>query len=319
VAAAITTGLAALLIREANWKEFVAIAQQASRPPLLAALGLYLIFNLLRALRYRVLLGRRHDLALWPLFSIGLYHNFLTRTLPFAAGEFSYVLLLRRYLGIDASQGISSLLGARLLEALFVAIGGLAGILVLQGQASSTVWLLGAVALAILVVAVAAILLSGRVLRTMTAWLGPSTDGCGRLASLRPRLERLAAVLDELRNRRRLLPAAALSALTYLSSFGFHVLMLLAAGFDESAAVLLVVVTLSNVALWFPFTLAGFGAVESGWVLGLTVFAGMGLTPAVNLAFFLHGGLVVAILFTGLLGLALMAVLLPRRPGKPEP
>ena len=72
----------------------------------------YLTLNLLRALRFRVLLDKRES-PMRLLIPITLYHNGLVRVIPFKLGEISYVILLKTRLNYSMQEGVGSLFGAR--------------------------------------------------------------------------------------------------------------------------------------------------------------------------------------------------------------
>ena len=99
----------------------------------LAALGIYLALNLLRAARFRILLDKR-DTPWRLLIPITLYHNGLVRVVPFKLGELSYVVLLRTRLNYSMQEGVGSLFGSRILEMLIIVSVFATGIL-LGGEA----------------------------------------------------------------------------------------------------------------------------------------------------------------------------------------
>ncbi len=309
----VTIGLTTYLLSYVSLKQSIQIAKDVPPRFLVGAFTLYLVFNCLRALRYRVLLGLS-EARFTPLLSITLFHNFLTRTLPFMMGELSYVILVRRYLDASSSQGISSLFGARLLEALFVSLSALIGLYTIETSDSSAT--LRTVVIVILGVGVLSIAMAGPILeKTLVPLLRILQHKMERplVERFLAKAQDLAGQLRSFRQPRTVAPAIGLSVLTYLTSFGFYVVLLRGCGIDHSLGVLMVVVSISIASLWFPFAFSGIGVVEGGWVLGLTQFAEVDAGKAIALAFFLHGALIVSTAATGLAGLLVLSLLSRKR------
>ena len=116
------------LARQLDYPHFIRLAKNVPLRFFFGLFALFLLLNVFRALRFRMLLGRK-KLPLGVLFPITLCHNFFVRTLPLMVGEFSYIALLRRHLNIPVSEGIRSLFEARLFDLQFVIVGGTFGLL----------------------------------------------------------------------------------------------------------------------------------------------------------------------------------------------
>ena len=127
--------LVVLLLDALDLDAFRVMAAGISPDSLLLALLIYLMLNFFRTLRFQVLLAADAPplAALWPVV---LVHNLLVRVLPFKAGEFSWMLLLRRHFGQAVGAGFGSLVSARLFELLIVLLVG--GSALVQGSAQFT-------------------------------------------------------------------------------------------------------------------------------------------------------------------------------------
>ena len=132
------------LVRQIDFAHFIVLAKRAPSWLFFLLLVLCLTLNVLRALRFRVLLDEK-PLSFAILFPITLCHNFFVRTLPLMVGEFSYIALLRRYLKVPVSEGIRSLFEARVFDLQFVLLGGVFGLLAMRYQ--STGYMLSALVL----------------------------------------------------------------------------------------------------------------------------------------------------------------------------
>jgi len=271
---------------------------------LLAALGVYFALGLLRAVRFRVLLGP--GAALSGLYPVALLHNLLIRTLPSLAGEISYPALLSHYLGISAPRGLASLLGARLAEMIFVICGGGLGLLSLRTPAGRG-GLAGSILVAALLISVGGVLFAGpsvRVLGGLSVRLGRWLLA-GRSSlweSLARQIEETGAALDQLRVPSTLAQNLLLSASTYGTSLCFQLLLLHLTGIDAPLGCLVAVVSLVTVVGFLPLSVGGLGLVEGGWVAGLTLVAGVPMQRAVVTAFVLHGCQLLCAVIAGAVG-----------------
>lgn len=298
------------LLKYVDLGRFVVMAERVPLRIILAAFGVYLFLNFCRALRFRLLLDQK-QLPLRVFFPVILYYNFLTRTLPFMAGEISYVALLRRYLGQRASEGVSSLMTARLFDLLLVIVGGLAGVLSVGMIALDISVSIVALLLALFIGLAVIIYFAGFVSRCLVRWwqrlvkAGPWR----RLRLLNLIGEKLGEIpcqLDRIRRPALFWKALVLSVLIYGSSLGFNMLLLFGVGIRDNFGILLLVVTGVMVASCFPFSFSGFGVIEGGWTVGLTAFAGLHIDQAVSAGFFIHGAQIVMYILAGIIGLILL-------------
>jgi uncharacterized protein (TIRG00374 family) len=81
---------------------------------LIAAFGLYLLANYVRALRYRLLLGGK--IGSGRLLEVVVTQNFFNTFLPLRAGEVSYLYMVHGSGAVTPGANLASLLGARLLD-----------------------------------------------------------------------------------------------------------------------------------------------------------------------------------------------------------
>jgi uncharacterized protein (TIRG00374 family) len=309
----ISVALILYLLKHVDAKGFVTLFDEASPIHLLCAFVIYVLVNVVRALRFRVLLSQP-GLPLKFLFPITLYHNFLVRTLPFRTGEISYVALLRRYYKISITKSLSSLLGARLFELILIIMGGLIGLLtvqrdVIQTNATTTFIIAGC-----LVSTLAATYYSGSICQLVKSLLSRFVLSLPvrlavPLSRLIPKLDKAGRQFSQIRLTKNLLQLLGFSSITYGSSVAFNLLLLRAIGVDGNLSALLIAISVTFLAASFPLTLSGFGVIEGAWTYGLVTFAHMDITQAVSIGFFLHGCQVLATALSGLLGFVLLQTL----------
>lgn len=95
------------VLKSLNWKFSV------------AAFFLYVAANILRALRFDLILGNR--IGFWPFLKIVFFQNFYSTFLPFRLGELSYIHMVNKN-NINIGHNIASLIGARVMDLLSIII-----------------------------------------------------------------------------------------------------------------------------------------------------------------------------------------------------
>ena len=281
----------------------------------LAALAAYLALNLLRAVRFRVLLDKRE--TPWRLLiPITLYHNGLVRIVPFKLGEISYVVLLRTRLNYTMQEGVGSLFGARVLELLIIIVVFAFGILLSGDQfAQHRDGLMLLVAL-IFAAIVAGLYFAGDLMRLLMRLLQRMAQAFSQVdrpvvTAAHEKLHELAAEFDRIRQARLFFSALFISCFTYTSSFLTNYLLLRAMGLDAELPVVITVISLGMFGSAFPISLSGFGTVETAWWFGLTLFGGFAADAAAAAAIVLHGFQIVAAVIYGFAGYVLIRVTPP--------
>ena len=186
----------------------------------------------LRALRYRLLLGR--SVALWPLVLVTAVRNMAVDLVPARAGAAaSYLYLVTARLGLPLEAGVASFALSFILDTLAVAPLLVVALLVVgDAPLSSTVLVVGS--LAILVGSVAALWVLAPLLRLGASVAGRLPEPVRRLAPL------LGAAAAEVEARERthvLLPALGLSLLLRLAKYGAYYCLLQALLVSQGAIV----------------------------------------------------------------------------------
>ncbi len=302
--------LVVYLLLFADLQAFAVIAKQIPLWVPVALFGLYMLLNLIRAMRFRVLLGDS-GVPMRLIFPIALYHNFLSQTLPFRTGEVSYVALSHRWLGQRTSAGVSSLFSSRLFDLTIIIFAGLVGLLVVGDPESGySQNLIPALAVAFVAVVAGMYFASPLFKLAISGWLFAARLGPWKTWSLveiiGERLHEIPAQLERIREPAVFSKTLALTVGVYGASFGFNLLLLWAVGVDHNLGLLLVVITMVTLAAWLPISVSGFGVIEGGWAIGLVLFTDLSPAEATAVGFFMHGSQVIATALTGLLGLVFL-------------
>ena len=305
----VTITLVIYLVRQIDYPHFLHLAKNVPLWFFFLLFVLFLLLNIFRALRFRMLLDRK-QLPLAILLPITLCHNFFVRTLPLMVGEFSYIALLRRYLKIPVSEGVRSLFEARLFDLQFVILGGTFGLLTMGHESTGYVY-----ALTILVFA-GVLIPANRVLFTIlpkgveriwTCIVGISPwRRTSLLDSIGHKLGEISLQLDRFRCFRLLLQGLAFSLCTYGINVSIHLLLLSTLNVDQRLNILLIVISIVMIASWFPFSLSGFGVIEGSWAGSLVMFAGMEVGRALSIGLFIHCCQVLITILLGVLGFVLL-------------
>lgn len=305
VSALVTIGLLFFLLRNLEEFDFAALLGRISFLSLLAALFSYLALNIFRAIRFRILLDKGNA-PLRLLIPITLYHNCLVRVLPFKLGELSYIVLLRSRLRYSMEEGLSSLLGARILELLIIVVVFASGILLsgeaFAAQSDQLMLIIGLV----FVASVVGLYFAGSLIRLSLRLLDPLISGGGWMAAMTRKLLEIAVEFDRIRHPRLFLSALFISCFTYISSFMTNYILLRALGLEAALPVVIAIISVGMFGSAFPFSVSGFGVVELSWLFGLTQFAGYTDTDATAIGFLLHGFQLMAAALYGLAGYLLI-------------
>jgi uncharacterized protein (TIRG00374 family) len=275
------------------------------------ALLLYLGQNLFRAFRYRALLDRR-DVPISLLYPITLYHNLLVRILPMRTGEVSYVTMLRRYLKQPVSEGVSSLLGARIFELILVVFGGLVGLIAAGDQLENQQQVI-TMSVAGLIVCIVGLYFAGPgtrlAKRLWDRYILRGHDEKSLISRISNTFETLASQFDRYRTPRIFALTMFHTIFTYTISVGFHLWLMETLGINYPIGESLVIISIAVLTFSLPISFGEIGLPESGWTVGLVVYGGMAVGEAASMAFLLNWLRLLAAAITGLLGYATLQLL----------
>lgn len=311
----VTVALMAYLLSNLDWKDFNAIASRVSLAAMAGSLLAYFVLNVFRAIRFRSLLDKA-DAPLKLLIPITLYHNFLVRILPFKLGELSYIVLLRTRLNYSMQEGVSSLIGARILELLIIIMVFASSILLsadhFQAQRNGLLLII----LIVFIGSVLGLYFAGTVIRVginivNAILMRLIKRPIAFIKKLEVKLLEIADEFDRIRNPRLFLSALFISIFTYASSFLTNYILLVAIGLNADIPTVVTIISVGMFASAFPFSISGFGVVELSWYFGLTQFAGYTDSEATSIGFLLHGFQVISATILGFIGYLFIQLIPP--------
>jgi uncharacterized membrane protein YbhN (UPF0104 family) len=296
----IAFALIGLMLSLIDWSAFWEVLSRLSPASLIAVFLVYMLLNFFRSLRYIALLDR-DNIPLHIVYPIALYHNFLVRLLPFKLGEFAYIVLMRNRLNIQVKEGVSSLLGSRLLELLIVILVFAVSLLFSGGIMANQQTLAFILAVGSVVGGIVSFYYAGLIIRAVTAVVRRFIKN-KPVSSFADKLDSLAAEFDRIRHPKIFAKALLWSCFTYACSFSVNAILLWAVGLDVDPVTWIVLVSLGMFATGVPFNISGFGAVELSWTFGLTTFAAYSTGEATSIGLMLNGYQLICAALSGLIG-----------------
>lgn len=282
--------LIALLLRQIDPGDVIALLAQANIKWLLIGCAWYVVTNLLRAYRYGVLLhmqGLLTPLRILPeMFAL----SFLNNVLPSRAGELSFPYFMGRRHAISVGESASVLVASRIFD--YVAVASLYVLftaLEFANLDARSAQITGGVALLLLLsttlLAAAPWLLN--TLLGLASWLlGNSRfQGGATQQLLHGAGQQAVATFERIRNWRTYGLTYFWSLLIWLATFAWFGALLSAIGLPQRYPLVVVGATFASLAKALPFiTIGGFGAHEAGWTIGFSLI-GMETATAISSGF----------------------------------
>jgi lysylphosphatidylglycerol synthase-like protein len=202
-------------------RAIVPLLRGISLPGLLAYVAISASGLVLRALRYRLLLGRA--VPFWPLVLVTAVRNMAVDLVPARAGAVaSYLYLVTARLGLPLEAGVASFALSFILDTLAVAPLLVLALLVV-GQAPLSPAILVGGSLVILLGSVAALWVLAPILRVGAIATGRLPGPAGRLV---PLLRAAAGEVERRERGRTLVPALGLSLLLRLTKYAAYYCLL---------------------------------------------------------------------------------------------
>jgi uncharacterized membrane protein YbhN (UPF0104 family) len=281
----VTLLLLILLWRQLEPGTLIQMLGGASPEWIAVGLVLYVGVNLVRALRFRLLIPSR-PLALIALLPVSFAVSLLNNILPLRGGEVSFVVLTRWRHDVPAADGTAALGVARLFDFLAVAVWFVPlAWLSLNRLPGVADWPVHGTPTAVLLAGAAGLVLLGALAIGSLAWFGRrAIEGLRwtvervRCGDWPPALRalafarRAAGAFEALRDRRTYGGALALSLVSWLGTFAWLYAFTRALGQQVGFGLFIVGVTFAVLSKALPTpTLGGHGVSETGWTLGFTL------------------------------------------------
>lgn len=303
-------------------RAIVPLVQAISLSGLLAYVAVSAVGLVLRALRYRLLLGR--PVALWPLVLVTAVRNMAVDLVPARAGAAaSYLYLVTARLGLPLEAGVASFALSFILDTLAVAPLLVLALLVVGNAPLPPAVLVGG-SFVILLGSVAALWVLAPILQIGATAVGRLPGPAGRLV---PLLRAAAGEVERRESARTLVPAFGLSLLLRLTKYAAYYCLLQAllgsqgqAGPSLSFLRVFLSVAGAELAASLPLpTVMSVGPYEAAGAAGFAFWLGLPRELATLAVTAFHGLSQVHDYGLGLLALVWIMAARPRPPVDPEP
>ncbi|MFA6363349.1 lysylphosphatidylglycerol synthase transmembrane domain-containing protein [Methanoregula sp.] len=304
IALILTIILVALLLTQVSLKDVITTLTQINPLYLLAGFVLYTCTYFFRAWRFHVLLN--NEVSLGELFNIECVHNMMNNLLPARTGELSYVYLLKKKNNRTTGDGLATLLVARILDFIGLAIIFFVSILLIKdvpGIIRNALWLIALFTIVVLVI-LAVLLFTGRaVLAFLQKIAGRFHIENNRVINyLLKKGNETVESLEKIQIKKGGLFLIVLSLLIW--GLNYVMVYLLITGMNVQFPFLLVTVGCTFILLTtlLPIQgLGGFGTTETVWTL-VFVPLGMSLNDAIISGFCYHIILIFYFIILGIYG-----------------
>lgn len=306
ISAIVAAGLVFLLARSFNFTDFIQLIYGVNWFYIFFAFLLYILVNLARSLRFRLLLG--NSAMFRDIVSVSFIHNFLTSLLPFRTGELSYLYLLKKYRGISFATSAGTLFLSRFFDILIVAnLVILSVFFVSQDRLPMEIAVI-ALAFAIIALTLSLVLIffTGFFLKAISFLFRTRLFfGVGAISNS---FGNISSVFLLARDKNYFLKLFSFSLLIWLLNFGVGVLLFRALHFDFNFLETVFIFSLPMLISEFsPIqSFANLGIYEWSLVGGMIIF-GISKNIAAQSSIFIHG---IEFIFSLLIGLVGFLVIL---------
>jgi uncharacterized protein (TIRG00374 family) len=122
LSAIVSGGAVAYVASTLNWQLVQGLLIGLDWGWLLLAWSVFLVNYVLRTLRFRTLIPASRSIPFRKMFSVASLHGMFNYLMPARSGEFSFLVLLKLQLSVPATGGAATLVTARFLDVLVVAM-----------------------------------------------------------------------------------------------------------------------------------------------------------------------------------------------------
>lgn len=300
-----STGFMAFLLQRIEWSDFSLIMERLNIIELFAAYGVFVLANLIRALRFFKLDHMDNKLSHW--WHVNSFYNFITATLPGGAGEAVTAFALKRFLKFNLLSALRILLVSRVMDLFALsALFFLAAIQIsnVTSYRETAIWISGVL---LFISFIALIPASERlIMRLLQRLPGKSI----LVQTVNKKLSELLHMLEEQRSNHSFRITLFQSVLMMMTVMASVHLLLRSFGLDFTLLQSFYCFGVYAVFQTIPVQgIAGLGTQAAWWSLALNT-AGYNPSEAIAMGFILHSTFY---LFVALLGLSSLLVWLRGR------
>ena len=288
----ITAAIVLILLLQISLKDLYTLLRTIDPFWLVMGSITYLLANLFRALRFRLLIHSK-GVPLSDLFRITSFYHLSLMILPSKLGELSYPYLLNRISGKNVTEGLASLVVSRvydffiiLLILLFVSIG-------YQTLFKVDPFFLIPVVVFLIFLIVFIFFYMGRLLKWFSNVLGKISIGAGSRNSsfvswIERKMDEMAEDFDSIQARKTYLPVTLTSLAAWVMIFSTFYAYMKGFGIDVSSTKLILGSTIAVIGNALPVSgIGNWGTLEAGWAAGF-LMVGLSKEKAIATGFGIH-------------------------------
>jgi uncharacterized protein (TIRG00374 family) len=288
----ITAGIVFILLLQISLKDLYTLLRTID--PFWLALGsiAYLLANLFRALRFRLLIHSK-GVPLSDLFRITSFYHLSLMVLPSKLGELSYPYLLNRISGRNVTEGLASLVVSRVYDFFIILLILLSVSIGYETLFKVNPFFLipGVIFLILLIVFV--FFYMGRLLKFFSNIVGKiSNRARSRNASfvswIQRKMDEMAEDFDSIKARKTYLPVTLTSLASWAMIFSTFYAYMKGFGIDVSSTKLILGSTIGVIGNALPVSgIGNWGTLEAGWAAGF-LMVGLSKEQAITTGFGIH-------------------------------
>lgn len=300
----LTVVLVWLLLREIDIKSLWETINSIPLWGFSGGLLIYLTYYIFLTLRFDMLIHSQKTPFI-NLFGITSVHNMLNNLLPARSGELSYIYLMKKRFSLGGSEGVATLLVARLMD--FIAIFSyfiLASLVILK--IDSTLVLI-VISSAFLLILLLLLLYLQNMVDRLVLFLEKTSSGSTSIwSTIADKGRSVSASIKTMSAGGQYIKSFVLTAFIWgLRNYMLY-FIIISMGVDIGFWQVVFAATAMFIVVSLPLQgIAGFGTLETGWTAGF-MFAGLAKETAISTAFSFHMILIVYTVLLGSLGFIFM-------------
>ena len=272
-----------LLLRQINLNLILTSIKSISISVLATAFMLYIVSNIFRAQRFRIISSKKYSLKYF--FDVTSVLNMMNVLLPSRMGELSYLYLLKKS-GTKVTEGIASLFLARIFD--FIALSTIFLVTVLfitrNRLIQSIMLIIGLILLSFTILFITFIIYENKfiiIIKHIAKKLYLDKNNTAKIVF--KKIFEVTQSLHAAKSKKAVLQIMLYTYLIWLSYYLISYLILRSAGFHISIITLSIGLTLSVLSSIIPISgIAGFGTYEAYWTI---IFISLGVEKEAAITF----------------------------------
>jgi glycosyltransferase 2 family protein len=288
----ITVGIIFVLLLQISLKDLYTLLRTID--PLWAALGsiAYLLAILFRALRFKWLIHSK-DIPFSDLFRITAFYHLSLMVLPSKLGELSYPYFLNKISGMNATEGLASLIASRVYDFFIILMILLFASIGFQSFFKNNLFLILLLVCFLIVLTFLTFFYLSSFLRLLSNVLGKISKGAGSrnvkfVQWIQRKMSGMAEDFYAIKARRTYLPVSLTSLASWAMTFWAFYAYMKGFGIEIPFTKMVFGSTVAVIGNALPISgIGNWGTLEAGWAAGFLI-VGLSKEKAIATGFGIH-------------------------------